>query len=181
MTWQKHAFTTVSSLIMNCVIPVVVIIYLHTGCLGRWVSWWKTCQINSHLFQSRVIHNDVESMLPELDTLPGDFNLDITVLRPSDICDPHVSWSFSSMSRCIHITLLRLQEIWLSKFITTGMAMPGMALVAGRLPTESGSHRGQHWYLHGPCTNELRPSPINEYHSSSCILRSRIGRQSGLG
>ena len=56
MTWQKHAFTTVSSLIMNCVIPVVVIIYLDTGCLGRWASFWKTCQINSHLFQSRVIH-----------------------------------------------------------------------------------------------------------------------------
>ena len=141
MTWQKHAFATVSSLIMNCVIPVVVIIYLDTGCFGRWASFWKTCQINSHLLQSRVICDDKESGF-SLELLgkraSKGFNLNITVLRPSDICDPHVSWSFP-MSRCIHITLLRLQEIWLSKFITTGLAMPGMALMAGRLPTESGA------------------------------------------
>ena len=31
MTWQKHIFTTVSNLIMNCLIPAVVIMYLDTG------------------------------------------------------------------------------------------------------------------------------------------------------
>ena len=142
MTGQKHAFTTVSNLIMNCVIPVVVIIYLDTGCLGRWVSFWKTCQIKSHLFQCRVIHKK-GSRHPDLEgTLSNPAALDITVLRPRDICNPHVSWTFSSMSRCSHVTLLRLQEIWLSKFITTGLAMPGLALMAGRLPRESGAIAG---------------------------------------
>ena len=31
MTWGKHPFTTVSSLIMNCFIPTVIIMYLDTG------------------------------------------------------------------------------------------------------------------------------------------------------
>ena len=31
MTWQKHVFTTVSGLLMDCVIPIVVVIYLDTG------------------------------------------------------------------------------------------------------------------------------------------------------
>ena len=69
VTWQKHAFTTVSSLIMTCVFPVVVIIYLDTGCLGRWAPFWKTCRVNSQVFQSRVIHN-MQASHPDLGT-PG--------------------------------------------------------------------------------------------------------------
>ena len=45
------------------------------------------------------------------------------VLRPSDICDPHPSWSAASISRCSHITLLRLQETWLSHFVTIGVVI----------------------------------------------------------
>ena len=33
--WQKHVSTTVSNLLTNCVIPVVVIIFLDTGLLGK--------------------------------------------------------------------------------------------------------------------------------------------------
>ena len=42
MTLQKHVCTTVSSLLMSCVIPCVIIIYLDTGCLGRWATLWTT-------------------------------------------------------------------------------------------------------------------------------------------
>ena len=34
--------------------------------------------------------------------------------------------------------LLRLQEIWLAKFVTVGLVMPGVALARNRLPTSSG-------------------------------------------
>ena len=143
MAGQKHVFTTIASLLMNCVIPAVVIIYLDTGCLGRWLSLWKPCQSNRQMFQQRLIctaSNDQDCSLLLLQT---DSNarpsLDTMVVRSSDICDPHGLWTFYSMSRCIHITLMRLQEIWLTKFLTIGLVMPGLALMRGSLPTESGA------------------------------------------
>ena len=54
MTRQKHVFTAVSNLVMSCLIPAMLIIYLDTGCLSRWVILWKPCRSNSQLFQRRV-------------------------------------------------------------------------------------------------------------------------------
>ena len=39
------------------------------------------------------------------------------------------------MSRCIHTSLLRLQEIWLAKFVVTGLVMPAAALLNNKLPS----------------------------------------------
>ena len=47
-----------------------------------------------------------------------------------------------SMSRCIHTALLRLQEIWLAKFVVTGLLMPGAALLRNKLPSQLGSVLG---------------------------------------
>ena len=44
-----------------------------------------------------------------------------------------------SIPRCVHISLIRLQEIWLTKFLTTGLVIRGMAILRDELPTESGS------------------------------------------
>ena len=140
ITKQKHVFTAVSSLLMNCVIPIAVIIYLDTDCLRRWVSLWKTCRSNSQLFQKRLqctYLNEEECGFPPHRSSSRGLNFDIAIIRPSDVCDPHVSWTLISMSRCIHTTLLRLQEVWLAKFVTTGLVMPGMNLMRKKLPTES--------------------------------------------
>ena len=126
MSRRKHVFTTVSSLLLSCVIPAVVIIYLDTACLGRWVLLWKQCRSTSSLFQYYF-------------RFPSTYDIDVMVLRQSDICEPHFSWSSNSMSRCIHISLLRLQEIWLTKFITTGLVMPGVNLLRNELPKECGA------------------------------------------
>ena len=140
---QKHVFTTVSGLIMNCVIPAVVIIYLDTGCLGRWVSLWKTCRSNSQVFQRRLTCSSERTedadcqLLKGRHSRNGPTDIDIMFLHASDTCDPHVSWTLASMSRCIHITLIRLQEVWLAKFVTTGLVMPGVNLMRNKLPTES--------------------------------------------
>ena len=146
MARQKHVFTTIATFLMNCVIPAVVIIYLDTGCLGRWLSLWKPCQSNRQMFQQRLIctqNNDQDCSLlfGEVDDWPM-FSMDTMVVRSSDICDPHGLWTFYAVSRCIHITLMRLQEIWLTKFITIGLVMPGLALMRGSLPTESGAVMG---------------------------------------
>ena len=133
LTGEKHVFTTVSNLIMNCLIPAVVIMYLDTGCLGRWVALWKPCRrSNRQSFRLSLMCNTENRRDCDLFKIKNAhaptflgfkverFGMDITVVRSSDVCDPHVSWSTTSMSSCIHIALLRLQEIWLAKFVMTG-------------------------------------------------------------
>ena len=44
VTSEKFLFTTASNLIMNFLIPSLIIVYLDTGCLGRWVALWKPCR-----------------------------------------------------------------------------------------------------------------------------------------
>ena len=103
------------------------------------------------------------------------------VLRGSDICDPHYSWSSTSISRCIHISLLRLQEILLAKLVTTGVVIPGIALIRYHLPAESGSVVGHFCSLYGLCNGELWASAIDDAHGASCLLGGRIGGQNSLG
>ena len=129
VTWDKHTFTAVSNLIMNCLIPMVIVIHLDTGCLGRWVAYWEPCRSNRQLFQRSLICNTQNERDCDLFHFDKSMEMDIDVLRSSDICDPHHSWSFTSMSSCMHISLLRLQEILLEKFITTGVVMPGIAIL----------------------------------------------------
>ena len=135
VTLVKHVFTTVSNLIMNCLIPVVIIMYLDTGCLGRWAALWKPCRSNRQLFEHRLICKSTNKQdCSEIPVLAESVETDIVVMRGSDICDPHYSWSSASMSRCIHISLLRLQEILLAKLVTTGVVMPGVAVMRDKLP-----------------------------------------------
>ena len=135
ITWQKHAFTTVASLVMNCLIPAVVLIYLDVGCLGRWVSLWRPCRSSSQIFQRPFEHDDIYEPGGGLEEKTASFGM---LLQQSDICNPHYPWSSTSMSSCIHVSLLRLQEIWLRKFVTTGLVMSGVTLMRDKLPTESG-------------------------------------------
>ena len=138
LTLHKHVFTAVSSLVMNCLIPAILIIYLDIGCLARWVILWKPCRRNSQLLERHLVCTEENGQDCKDMGLRRTFNMDVMVLRSNDLCEPHFSWSSTSISRCIQISLLRLQEIWLTKFITTGLVMPGLDLVRGVLPTESG-------------------------------------------
>ena len=124
MHGQKQFFTTVTNVLLSCVIPAVVVIYLDLACMGRWVLLWKQCQSTSSLFQYGF-------------RFPSTYDIDVMVLRQSDIREPHFSWRSTSMSRCVHISLLRLQETWLTKLIAMGLVMPGVAVLRNRLPKES--------------------------------------------
>ena len=98
MTLQKHVCTTVSSLLMSCMIPCVIIIYLDTGCLGRWATLWRQCRRNSHKFQHRLTCRSENQCIKGWHPGPSN-SIDIMVVRSSDICDPHFSWSSASISR----------------------------------------------------------------------------------
>ena len=136
VTWQKHVFTTVSNLLMNFLIPTVVIMCLDTGCLGRWVSLWRPCRGSSRqMFQRRLLCTAENQRDCILGPTVG---IDIMVQSSSDICEPHFSWSSTSISNCMHISLLRLQEMLLTKFVMIGLVIPGAALLRDELPTELG-------------------------------------------
>ena len=91
VTRHKHVFTTASNLIMNCLIPVVMIMCLDTGCLGRWVELWKPCRSDRQLFQYSLVCNTESTRdCSSLGTFP-DMNIDIQVMRSMDICSPHLS------------------------------------------------------------------------------------------
>ena len=104
---ETHLLTRVSTLIMNCLIPAVIIVYLDTGCLGRWAALWEPCRRNRHWFQQSLVCPDgTLSGLLNCGTAIGDPEgvspmptVHTVVVRPSDICDARTSWSFTSMSR----------------------------------------------------------------------------------
>ena len=142
VTWEKDAFIAMSNLIMNCLLPIAIIMYLDTGCLGRWVALWKPCRSNRQLFQASLVCNLENQRDCGLGELSEDLQIDIMLVRSSDICDPRFSWSSTSLPRCIHISLLRLQEMLLSKLVTTGVVMPSLTLMRNMLPKESGAVLG---------------------------------------
>ena len=109
LTRQKYVFTAVSSLAVSCLFPAVLIIYLDAGCLSRWVTLWKPCRSSRHLFQRRFVCIALDN---EQDCIGDEHegNFDNMILHSSDVCDPHFSWSSTSVSGCIHITLLRFKR-----------------------------------------------------------------------
>ena len=101
-TWNTHLFTAVSNFIMNCLLPGVVIVHLDTGCLGRWVALWKPCRTNRQSFQHRLLCNTWNSRDCQGHSSRGlepGLQLDVMAVRSSEICNPHFSWSSTSMSR----------------------------------------------------------------------------------
>ena len=54
-------------------------------------------------------------------------------LSPREMCDPKSSGGPRSMAFCIGMTLARLQDIWLRKIITSGLAVPAMKVISGTL------------------------------------------------
>ena len=94
---EKHILTRVSTLFMNCLIPAVIIVYLDTGCLGRWAALWKPCRRNRHWLQLSLICEVGGSC--RIGNRESRSPIHIAALRPSDICDPSSSLSFNSTSR----------------------------------------------------------------------------------
>ena len=96
---------------------------LETALGGSKRTLWKPCRSNRRLFRHSLICNIENRRDCGVNSfgLQPHMRIDIALLRSSDICNPHFSWSSASMSSCIHISLLRLQEILLAK-LTTGEA-----------------------------------------------------------
>ena len=98
MALEKHLLTRVSTLIMNCLVPAVIIVYLDTRCFGRWAALWEPCRRNRQL-SLVCIYDTLDCATGDPEGMSPMPTIHTAVLRPSDICDPHSSWSFTSVSR----------------------------------------------------------------------------------
>ena len=53
------------------------------------------------------------------------------MLSSSDICDSYQARAQTTVSRCVQVALLRLQDLWLSKIVTSGVIMPAGRIARG--------------------------------------------------
>ena len=178
MLKKKHVFITVASLLTSCVIPAVIILYLDTGCFGRWVSLWKPCRSNRQLFQRRLTctldePRDCDAVGQEIRTgvMKGELHLQITALRPSE--SPMRSTRLVDF--LFHVKVHQHFAAAVARDVAGKVSHNGAGDIRydsreGQLAHRLWNHRGQHWNLHGLCVDEHRSSPIDEFHSLSCLL-----------
>ena len=129
---KKYALTTIANLLMNFLFPAVVVFYLDTGCLGRWVLLWAECRKGSDQQFNRVVWCDPN----EATCLLGPRNLksfiNVEVLKVNDICNLLHARRPTSPSRCMELTLLRLQDFWLKKLVVGGLLLPMIRIARGK-------------------------------------------------
>ena len=56
------------------------------------------------------------------------FALAAQVLRSADICDSDQARTLTTLPKCIQVTLLRLQDLWIQKIIISGVIIPAFRL-----------------------------------------------------
>ena len=127
LTSRKHAYTTLGSLLVNCLFPAAVIIGLDAACLGNWVTLWGPCTQNDE--RLNVFHR------------MG--NKPVQVLTAHEFCSPWHAQATASMPWCFEVTLLRLQTLWVGKLIFAGLLIPAGRITAERSEKESGEVVGK--------------------------------------
>ena len=58
-------------------------------------------------------------------------NLEVPLLRSADICDSYQARARTTLSKCVQVALLRLQDLWLPKILTSGVVMPAIRIARG--------------------------------------------------
>ena len=128
---KKHALITTANLLMNFLFPAGVIFYLDTGCLGRWVTLWAQCGKGSAAQFDRLVWCN-----PQRGCSAGTGNTEsfigVEVLKVSDICNPLHARRPTSLSRCMELTLLRLQDFWLKKLVVGGLLLPACRIATDK-------------------------------------------------
>ena len=108
LSGNRLSFLVTMGITTSCLLPAAVITFLDTHCLGRWSACWDPCRNNPEQF-NRVIKE-------------GDFQFPL--LRSADICDSYQARAQTTLSKCVQVALLRLQDLWLPKILMCGVVMP---------------------------------------------------------
>ena len=110
---------------VGCVIPALVIVYLDGACLEQWVAFWGPCSPKhraqfSYSFSCPGTHPWCPSHISHASAR------DVVAFASRDLCRPQRQ---SSVSRCTTLALLRLQDMWLSKWLVTGLLVPAGQMI----------------------------------------------------
>ena len=112
---NKLSFLVMLGLFTNCLLPAAVIGFLDTACLGNWPALWDPCRNNPEQF-NRVVDK------------AGVLSHSVQVLSSADICNSRHARAQTTLSKCVQVALLRLQDMWLSKIVTSGVVIPASRL-----------------------------------------------------
>ena len=77
------------------------------------------------------------------------------VLSSADVCDSHKARAQTSLSKCIQVALLRLQDLWLPKIMISGVVIPAVRLMMKAHYTDSTVI-----VLDGQIASELKSNPL---------------------
>ena len=124
---NRLSFFVITGLFTSCILPAAVILFLDTHCLGGWSAFWHPCRTNPKQFNRLVVLYEVTEYPFEL-------------LRSTDVCDSHQARAQTSLSKCMQVALLRLQDLWLPKIITSGVVIPAVRLMFDAYYTDSDRH-----------------------------------------
>ena len=129
LTKHSRAFTTMASLFMSCFFPAIVVVCLDLRCFGGWALLWDRCRTTPGIFDVVGTFH----LREDLYSFKGMQTSDVCSLRQSPL----------SLSTCASTALLRLQDVWLGKFISSGLAIPAGKLLASRYFQDSSEVVGQ--------------------------------------
>ena len=124
LTSRKEVLTTMGNLILSFAFPVAAVVYLDRGCLGNWLKLWAPCRCRANADRFEVYFSCTRTDDSDCANLLKQFmNIHMKLLSNSDICDVRRAGGQRSMATCIELALLRLQDIWLGKFILSGLML----------------------------------------------------------
>ena len=123
---DETVYITIASVLMNCLFPAAVIIILDTVCLGNWATLWRPCRRDAQQF------NMQSTSAPPVGWSNAPMNqIYAAVMRSYEVCDPSYARAATCMSRCVKLTMLRLQDIWLEKLVISGFIIPAGRIITG--------------------------------------------------
>ena len=114
---RRASLISVACILCTCLIPAFVVLYLDISCADRWAQWWRVC----HARHSQMFVVDLD--------LDNSRYLPVKVLRPGDICAPHM---FPSVASCARSIALKLQDIIIAKLVTAVFLVPAVRLLSQR-------------------------------------------------
>lgn len=100
-------------LLVSLVVPFVVTLLMHEGCLSLWLRFWTPCSEDGS-FTSKA-------SLGSFMNVPGTME----ILKHSDICAPSPKWS-----ACARNVLDVLTDLWSSKLIFAAFVSPAVTILA---------------------------------------------------
>ena len=118
VTKHSRAFTTAASLFVSCFVPAAVVVCLDLRCFGGWALLWDQCRSPTGKFQAVYTRR------------VGYLYYNFKGMQTSDVCSPR--HSPLSLSTCASTALLRLQDVWLVKFMSSALVIPAAKLTASR-------------------------------------------------